>query len=96
MAALLAALAAGCGSSSGGGGAGPAPEPAVATDEDLGSWVDTAALIVVTDRCTGAQSLQMDGPAGRLRLDEDEAAVASAAAGDCRIEERFEAEEDPS
>jgi hypothetical protein len=97
-AALWAALAAGCGSSGGGGGAsaaGPAPEPAVATDDDLGAWVDDAAVIVVADRCAGRRSVEMEGPAGRLRVD-DELVEAAPGAATCRVEERFEAAEDAS
>jgi hypothetical protein len=97
-AALWAALAAGCGSGGGGGAPAPGPsaEPALASDDDLGGWVEDAALIVVTDHCAGALSLQMDGPAGRLRLDDDDAIPATARAETCRVEERFEDEEEGS
>jgi hypothetical protein len=97
---LGAALAAACGGGGGGGapapGPGPAAEPALATDDDVGAWMDEAALIVVTDRCAGTRSLQVDGPGGRLRLDEDDGIAAAPGGDGCRVEERFEDEEDGS
>jgi hypothetical protein len=100
-AALYAALGVGCGGGSKGSGVadadpgpGPGGEPAIASDDDVGSWVDQAALIVVTDHCAGTQSVQMDGPAGRLRLDEDVEIAATPGAATCHTEERFEDEEE--
>lgn len=95
-AALWAALGVGCGSDNKGSPppAQPAVEPAVATDDDLDTFVETAALIVITDHCAGTQSVQMDGPAGRLRLDEDETIAATPGAATCRTDERFDLEEE--
>jgi hypothetical protein len=78
-----------------GAGGGAPSEPVAASDEDLGSWVDDAALVVVLDRCAGTRSIEMDGPSGRLRLDDEEIPAAPGAAS-CRAEERFEPEGDGS